>query len=158
MKTIEVNLQNIHDIYNEFNIKTVNDDFENYVLKQTKNIGKKEKACIQISCKEPPSKAEKEQAVSAIKANFQEENLEIQSRIKKFYIIGAVLFLIGCLFLIPIHFLHVYNAPEVISVIFEIVTWVFIWEFVECVTFRPFNERIRKGRVDKILKGEIIFK
>ncbi len=108
MKTIEVNLQNIHDIYNEFNIKTVNDDFENYVLKQ-----------------------------------------------KKFYILGAVLFLIGCLFLIPIHFLHAYNAPEVVGVIFEIITWVFIWEFVECVTFRPFNERIRKGRVDKILKGEI---
>ncbi len=158
MRTIEVNLENIKDIYNEYNFKTVNDDFENYILKQTKNLHKNENASIQITCKEPPSKIEKEEAVKAIKANFEEENIEIRNRVKKFYIIGIVLFLIGCLFLIPIHFLHVYNAPEVISVIFEIVTWVFIWEFVECVSFRTFSERLKKRRVDKILKGEIIFK
>lgn len=158
MRTIEVNLENIKDIYNEYNIKTVNDDFENYILKQTKNLNKNENASIQITCKEPPSKTEKEEAVKAIKANFEEENIEIRNRVKKFYIIGIVLFLIGCLFLIPIHFLQIYNASEVISVIFEIVTWVFIWEFVECVSFRTFSERLKKRRVDKILKGEIIFK
>ena len=83
--------------------------------------------------------------------DFKEENLKLS-------VISFALLLIGIVLIGILIFLERISAPYAITLILEIIAWVFVWEFVDVFVFSRFTNRVKMNRIKKILDAEIVFK
>ena len=75
----------------------------------------------------------------------------------KLTIISLSCLLIGIIFITLLNFLSKLSTPYVILLILEIVSWVFVWEFVDVFVFSRFLNRIKMNNIKKMKNCSIIF-
>ena len=148
----------IDDAYSKFSTdtnKVLDESAGDYIYESFKDLQNKSNKTLEIYLDESCSEEEKEECKNVIKRYFsndyKEENLKLT-------IVSLTLLIIGIVFVGLLVLLESLNVPYAITIIMEIIAWVFVWEFVDVFVFSRFTNRIKMRRIKKILDAEIIFK
>lgn len=162
MKEIaSIQFNNIKDAYSKFstdNNKVLDDSAGAYISESFKDLHSKSQKTLEIHLIENCEEKEKEECKTVIKKYFLNDYNEYKDENLKLTVISFSLLLIGLIFIGILIFLNRISAPYAISLILEIITWVFIWEFVDVFVFARFTNHIKMKKIKKILNSEIIFK
>ncbi len=145
MKNIEVDITNIENLVETYNIYQINKDLLNYIIEKASSAEDGEKIKITIQNK---TKVDAKKLIT----EGLEEALN-KSKIRHAHInrMQLIYFIIGIISIFLTLFIHI----DVIDEIILIGGWVFIWSAIELEITSDFNELRKRKIIKKLLKSEI---
>lgn len=157
-KNIDINItiDNLDDITNEFNNTKLSDELSNYIYNECKGNSLKENIKINIHTSKQFTDEEKEKIVDMIRSNYGIDIKENMLYIKYTNIKGLILFFVGIFLICIYNFLNNFELawiPETLLII----SWVVIWEAVYNFIFLETQKRIEIKRLKKLTNCKIDF-
>ena len=135
---IDITIKDRSEVLSPFvieNKETINNEFANMLDNAVKSVPPKQKLHLKISCQEIEEK-DKNIFESAIKNYYLNSSLECERKLKnnmKIFCIMVVLSLLSLGILFLVNFFSVY---WLVTEVFDIVVWVFVWEAVDLIAFQ----------------------
>lgn len=160
-ETASIKFGKIDDAYSKFSTdtnKVLDESAGDYIYESFKDLQNKSNKTLEIYLDESCSEEEKEECKNVIKRYFSNDYNDYKEENLKLTIVSLTLLIIGIVFVGLLVLLESLNVPYAISIIMEIIAWVFVWEFVDVFVFSRFTNRIKMRRIKKVLDAEIIFK
>ncbi len=156
MKTlkIEVNLDNIEEIYHPWNKNTLNPTLVTYLYDECLGKNKKSKIDIHIYTNDLLTTLQKEEIRKIIHVHFKEEQKEIKLKKQVSHLFHFVMLGMGLFFL----FLSFLFKIQLVEEVLLILGWILIWEVVENLLFEKSKENLRLKRYKELGSARIYFK
>ena len=155
---IEIGAENYGDIFSYYNLdgaEVLDSEFNNFLEAKADSIPLKYDLVLNFHIKNPD--AYKEQEIKfAVKENYEREIHAINRKIHNNTMFSFYMLLSGILLFATYILLLYFKAPDIITIIFEIATWVFLWETVDSFFLERRHlkhERLKKYR---LMKSKII--
>ena len=156
---LEIKIDSINDLYSNFSInnnKILNPEIQQYISSNVEGFSKRNSLKIKFSSSKKPTIKEKDEAKTVLKNTYKKVVDDCNKTINLYYILSLIFLLIGTVSIVVLHVISSY-APYVIKTILEIISWVFVWEFVDVLCFRAIFRIIKNNQNKKIYKSEIEF-
>ncbi len=160
-ETASIKFERIDDAYSKFSTdtnKVLDDSAGAYISESFKDMKQRSNKTLEIYLDEACNDEEKLECKKAIKRYFLNDYNDFKEENLKLSVISFALLLIGIVLIGILIFLERISAPYAITLILEIIAWVFVWEFVDVFVFSRFTNRMKMNRIKKILDAEIVFK
>lgn len=158
MEEIFVEINNINDIYSEFSSETtkvLKKSFAQHLEETCEEIDRDTTITIRVSKKF--NEQEKETAVKTIKKYYNNHAKQNSQEIKRNTLLSFVLLVISIGLIVALHFLNEMGVSYIISLLLEIVAWVFAWEFTDVLFFKCTGLRHEKIKNLTLLNCKIDF-
>lgn len=152
MNKVEIILKDKNDFVSRYNNNRISRDLYKYIKDEIKLLDVTKKINIEIKPLFKMSDDEKELLAINIKKTCKEEIEDIKYLHQK-VILKEILFLIIGIIITFICF-TIKNSP-VISEIFLIIGWLFVWESVRNIVFTKVENKIKIKRLKQIIKSDI---
>ena len=156
---LEINIKSPSDLYSNFSInnnKILNPEIQQHISSTVEGFSKRNDLKIKINSSKDFTENEKQDARNVLKNAFKKVVDDNNKTINSYCIFALVFLLIGIVSIVVLHVISSF-APYVLKTILEIVSWVFVWEFVDVLCFRTFFRIIKNKHNKKIYKSEIEF-
>ena len=156
-----IKFEKIQDAYSKFSTNTnkvLDENAGNYISESFKDLKQNSKKTLEIYLDEACNEEEKLECKTSIKRYFLNDYNDHKEENLKLSVVSFILLFIGIVFIGILIFLENLSAPYAITIILEIIAWVFVWEFVDVFVFTRFTNRMKMNRIKKILDAEIVFK
>lgn len=151
--TIFLNLSN-EDIYQKYsNESLLNPEIYDFIENTYSYINKKDKLVISISFKNDITDEEKKKILLLLKSRYAIKIVESSKEIKRNNILTFLFLLVGSIFFIVYELINWKDSNFLFSSIFEIFSWVFIWEACYLFFFTNSSERINRFKYMKIFNS-----
>lgn len=161
LSIIELKVKNKTELYSKFstdNNKVVNEEVVSYIENLARKLPNKENLQIKIESEAKLIKAEQDDFKEAFRKYYKNKNAEINKNTNFFYLLSFVFLLVGMACIVGLNFLRNSNVSYVAQTILEVVSWVFIWEFVDILCFKIGINFFKRRKNNKFLKSEIVFR
>lgn len=159
-ETISICFEKIEDCYSKFSIphnKVFDKNAVEFIEDSLKDTKSKSNIKLEIHLKKDCEEKDKLECEKTIKKYYKNNYTEKSQENMKLTIISLSCLLIGIIFITLLNFLSKLSTPYVILLILEIVSWVFVWEFVDVFVFSRFLNRIKMNNIKKMKNCSIIF-
>ena len=161
LSIIELRVENKSELYSKFstdNNKVVNEEVISYIENSARKLPNKENLQINIESGTKLIKDEQDEFKEAFQKYYKNKNVENSKHTNFFYLLSIVFLLVGMACIVGLNFLKNSNVSYVAETILEVVSWVFIWEFVDILCFKIGIDFFKRRKNNKILKSEIVFR
>ena len=145
MKNIQVDITNIENLVETYNIYQINKDLLNYIIEKASSTEDGEEIKITIQNKT------KVDAKKLIVEGLEEALNKCKIRHDHINRMQLIYFMLGIISIFLTLFIHI----DVIDEIILIGGWVFIWSAIELEITSDFNELRKRKIIKKLLKSEI---
>lgn len=145
MKNIQVDITNIENLVETYNIYQINKDLLNYIIEKASSAEDGEKIKITIQ------NTTKVDAKKLITEGLEEALNKCKIRHTHINRMQLIYFMLGIISIFLTLFIHI----DVIDEIILIGGWVFIWSAIELEITSDFNELRKRKIIKKLLKSEI---
>lgn len=152
-ENIVIDIDNIEDIYNQYNKNELNDDLANYIEKRCSRL-MKNKVDITFVTNEELNDIEKNKINDLVRSHYELEIKYLNIDVKKIKTANTVYLIAGILIIIIEMILKDFFL---ISTVIDILGWVLIWESVFNLLFTDNELDIKLSRAKKILNSNITF-
>ena len=156
---LEVKIESANDLYSNFSInnnKILNPQIQQHISKNVEGFSKRNHLKIKFVSSKKLTAKEKDDAKTVIKNTYKKVVDDCSKTINLYCILSLIFLLIGIIAIVVLHVISSY-ATYVIKTILEIISWVFVWEFVDVLCFRAIFKIIKNNHNKKIYKSEIEF-
>ncbi len=135
---LEIKINDKTEILSPFYLdkkEVINEEFASFLDNAIKAVPPKKKINIKLTC-ENMSKDEEEICVKAIRNYYYNKTIDTQRRIKNNSMIFGLMIILSILSLVALFLVEYFNAFWLITEIFDIIAWVFVWEAVDIIAFQ----------------------
>ncbi len=160
-ETATIKFQSIDDVYSKYSTdkhKVLDNNASTFISESFKDMQTKSKKVLEIYLEKPCTDKEKSECKSVIRKYYKNDYNDYKEENVKLAIVSFILLFIGVAFIISLAFLNSISTPYTITIILEIIAWVFIWEFVDVFVFARFTNHIKMNKIKQIIDCEIVFK
>lgn len=155
---IKINMLNATSVFDEFSTKEhpiISSNVIEYIQKFILNTKIDEKYILKIQVDE--HLVRRENIETGIKNYYISKYIENEKSLRRYRFISLILGLIGASVLTLVIILEYLNKSEFWMRIFDIVSWVFIWEAVDIIAFKCKQLRLEQIRNLNMINMDILF-
>lgn len=155
IETINVKVKHGEEIYSGYNYdrnEVLNPALSDFLVEKTESLHKRSKLRIKIFSDFP---LEEHELFSAIKNKFKGEFESYERKLKQTAIFSLVVLILGILFLGIFMLEEMFFHNVVLSIIFEIASWVFIWEAVDSFFLERMALKEKRRQMARLYDAEI---
>lgn len=151
---IEIGAENYGDIFSYYSLdgsNVLDGEFNNFLEAKADSIPLKYGLTLNFHIKQPDIYKEQE-IKNAVKENYEREIHAINRKLHNNTMFSLSMLIIGFITFVVYVTLLYFKAPEILSIIAEIATWVFLWETVDSFFLERRHlkyERLKKFRLMK---------
>lgn len=149
-KVINIDINNLEELENDYNKKHINKDLEQYIMECAKLMPRKEK--IELKINSNLNSIEQENAINLIHGYYKEKFKQYHLIDKYDDYVRIFLLILGIVFIIISE-----HLIDVLSELFLIAGWVVVWEIIYDLIFTGFKRKKTKSIYQKLSKCEISF-
>lgn len=144
-------------VYNDDGQEIISSETATFINNVTKPIPARQDIHLQISCDEYTK--EKEQVYkNAITNYYLNEFAHNDFILKKNLILSCILFVVATICFTILYLMSVFNAPEILYLLFDVVSWVFMWEAVDQFFLQRHFLKTKQYKELQIIFAKITFK
>ena len=153
--TINIKINSIDDITNNFNDNKLSDELGKYIYDECLGTPLSKTPILNFNFKDMPKKGEQEKIVDMIRSYYGLEIKEEMMHMEYNNIKMSFLIVLGVIFILISNLLSsIFWLEEVLLII----VWVLIWEVVYDLVFEETKKHIKIKRFKKLTKCKINFK
>lgn len=145
---IDITIKDRSEVLSPFisdNKETINNEFANFLDNAVKSVPPKQKLHLKVSCKDI-TQSDKKIFENAIKNYYLNSALESERKLNNNIKIFFLMLLFSAVSLTALFLMNYFSAHWLIAEVFDIITWVFIWEAVDLLAFQRNMIRYEKFR------------
>lgn len=144
-------------VYNDDGKEIISSETATFIDNVTKPIQYKKEIHLKISCDEYTK--EKEHVYkNAITNYYINEFAHVEMKLKNNLIISSILFFIAVVCFSLLYFMGKWNAPDIIYLLFDVLSWVFAWEAFDQFFLQRHFQRVKQYKAMQIIFAKITFK
>lgn len=147
---------NLLSVYNDDGLQIISEDTAEFINNITKPIPHKQDIHLKISCVEY-TKDKEQQYKDAITNYYVNEFAHRDVKLKRNMINSIWLLCIGIVLFTVLYFMGKYNAPDILYLLCEVVSWVFVWEAVDVLWIRRHEIKLIQYKELQIIFAKISF-
>ena len=160
-QNITLKLNNANEMfspYSEENNLSLKPEIAKHIEHSTEDAKKNSKICVYVETPKPVSEKEKEDCVMAFKNHYKLYLQDEKNELKHYYFISLILLGVGALLTVLFCFLTWWNVNLIVRTLVEIVSWAFVWEFVDVFFFRCMFKRKKLNYIKLLINAKLHFK
>lgn len=150
------NAESLMSVYNDAGKEIISTDTAEFINNVTKPIPVKQNIHLKISCDEY-TKDKEECYKTAISNYYVNEFAHIDAKLRSNLSHSVALLIIGIIAFTCLYFLGKINVPDIIYLLFEVFSWVFVWEAVDNLWIRRHELRTKRNKLLQIIFAKITF-
>lgn len=147
---------NLLSVYNDDGMQIISEETANFINNITKPIPYKNEIHLQISC-DKFTKDKEKQYKDAITNYYVNEFAHRDVKLKRNMTNSIWLLSIGIVLFVLLYFMEMWNAPNILYLLCEVVSWVFVWEAVDLLWIRSHEIKLIQYKELQIIFAKITF-
>lgn len=136
---------------------TISGEFADYLDRQLPHPSKTGELELVFVC-ETITKEEEATYESAIKTHYESELQKTEIDVKRNGVGSLIMLILGSIFLSLVITMTSLKLSEVLTGIFDILAWVFVWEAMDLFFFRRRELTERRKKCQAVLAAKVLFK
>lgn len=156
---IECKIGNEKDMFSPYDInkdRTIDDDFNNYLIEETGIIPLRHNLEIKIHVKNDCTTETQSQITSALKRFYSFKLTQSKVNLKKSFLLATILYVIGILALIAMPFASQLSNIPVYELLL-ILIWFCVWEASDILLFKTSHQKNQQLNMIRIYNAKITF-
>lgn len=149
--------ESLLSVYNDDGMEIISEETANFINNITKPIPYRKDIQLQISCDEYTQDKEKvyKNAITNYYINeFAHRDYMLKARLQ----VSIVLFILSLACFTLLYFMGKWNVPDILYLLFEVVSWVFAWETVDQLILQRYFIKAEQYKELQIIFAKITFK
>lgn len=143
--------------YNDHGKEIISAEMATFIDNVTKPISVKKEIHLKIAC-ENYSKEKEFEYKGAITNYYINEFAHRDTKLKNNLMISIIMSVIAVLCFTILYFMSVWNAPEILYLLFDVVSWVFAWEAVDQFFLERYFLKFKQYKEMQIIFAKITFR
>lgn len=156
---IDIMIDSAEDLYSKYSIDTnptLNPEVESFINSNIKDSKVKEKFKFNIHTPNELSEAEQLNYARVIKKHYNALVQESMQMIMRYLLISVILLAVG-LFFGTMLIISKASVNPIVVILFEVLTWVFVWEFIDIIAFIIPVKQFKTKRLKKVANAKFNF-
>ena len=153
---VDVKLEHGEQIFSQYNYEnqwTLDEDFSDYLWRNSKLSSLRKPLTIKIHTEKELDRA---RVALAIKNHYREEYMDVKNEIKKTNEFSLVALVLGVLFLGLLVLFYKVADNYILDTITEIIAWVFVWEAADNFFLKRTLLRHKALRIQRLYCAEVV--
>lgn len=157
--TIETRISDESSILSPFSgaTPTISGEFADYLDRQFPHPSKTVELELLFVC-ETITKEEEAMYETAVKTHYKAELQKTEIDVKRNGVGSLIMLILGSIFLALVFTMTSLELSEVLTGIFDILAWVFVWEAMDLFFFRRRELTERRKKCQAVLSAKVLFK